>query len=105
MLYCLYFIKILIRTICVLFVLCLVVFVIALLLSSEDGWKFFVIPPIFFALAIGFIALVSKFSSGSNGSNSGGASADGCGGGSSCGSGCGGCGGGDWEYGKAYQQK
>ena len=91
--YCLYFIKIFIRTICVLFVLCLVVFVISLLLSSEDGWKFFVIPPIFFASAIGFIALASKFSSGGNGPGIGGSSSDG--GGSSCGSSCGGCGGGD----------
>ena len=51
------------------------------------------IPPIFFALAIGFLALVGKFYSGGNGSNSGGSSSDG--GGSSCGSSCGGCGGGD----------
>lgn len=91
--YCLYFIKIFIRTICILFVLCLFFFVISLLLSTEDGWQFFVIPPIFFALAIGFLALVGKFYSGGNGSNSGGSSSDG--GGSSCGSSCGGCGGGD----------
>ena len=54
------------------------------------------IPPIFFALVIGFLSLISKTSIGrGNGSNSGGRgngsnSGGGCGGG-----GCGGCGGGD----------
>jgi len=51
-----------------------------------------VIPPIFFALVIGFLSLISKTSIGrGNGSNSGG----GCGGGGCGGGGCGGCGGGD----------